>query len=339
MRLIQLRRTSGQRRVGIVDAAKIRVLAEPASIHALALSALAAGVSLSTAASNATTGETLDYDEIYSGASKWQVLPAMDHPDDPARCLVTGTGLTHLAGAQNRESMHVSAGGQAEMPQPVLTDSMRMYQWGVEGGRPAAGQLGVSPEWFYKGNGSVLRAHNEPLDIPAHAEDGGEEPELAGVYVIGPDGEPRRIGMAIGNEFSDHKFEKRNYLYLAGSKLMTCAIGPELTLDPDFRDVSGKVAIERSGAILWSKEIRTGDAAMCHTLANMEHHHFKHAAHRRPGDVHVHYFGTSAFSFGEGITLQGGDVMQVEFAGYGRPLRNSVHVASEPLKSYAARPL
>jgi hypothetical protein len=339
MRLIQLRRTSGQRRVGIVDAAKIRVLAEPASIHALALSALAAGVSLSAAASNATTGETLDYDEIHSGASKWQVLPAMDHPDDPARCLVTGTGLTHLAGAKNRDSMHVSAGGQVETPQPVLTDSMRMYQWGVEGGRPAEGQIGVSPEWFYKGNGAVLRAHNEPLDIPAHAEDGGEEPELAGVYVIGPDGEPRRIGMAIGNEFSDHKFEKRNYLYLAGSKLMTCAIGPELTLDPDFRDVQGKVAIERSGAALWLKEIRTGDAAMCHTLANMEHHHFKHAAHRRPGDVHVHYFGTSAFSFGEGITLQDGDVMQVEFAGYGRPLRNTVRVASEPLKSYAARPL
>jgi hypothetical protein len=256
----------------------------------------------------------------------------MDHPDDVARCLVTGTGLTHLAGARNRDSMHVEE-------QPVLTDSMRIYQWGVEGGRPADGQIGVSPEWFYKGNGSVLRAHNEPLDIPAHAEDGGEEPELAGIYIIGPDGEPRRLGMATGNEFSDHKFEKRNYLYLAASKLMTCAIGPELTLDADFRDVLGKVTIERSGATLWSKEIRTGDAAMCHTLANMEHHHFKHAAHRRPGDVHVHYFGTSAFSFGEGIALQGGDIMQVEFSGYGRPLRNPIHVVSEPLKSYAARPL
>ena len=332
MRLIQLRRVTGQRRVAIVDGAKLRVLAEPASVYELAQKALAEGVSMQEISARATTGETLNYDEIYSGQSKWQVLPAIDHPADPARCLVTGTGLTHLTGAQNRDSMHVSE-------QPVITDSMRMYQSGVEGGRPAEGAIGVSPEWFYKGNGAVLRGHNEPLDVPAHAEDGGEEPELAGIYLIDASGSARRIGMATGNEFSDHQFEKRNYLYLAASKLMTCSIGPELVLDADFSDVAGRVTIERGGAAIWTKEIKTGDAAMCHTLANMEHHHFKHAAHRRAGDVHVHYFGTSAFSFGEGLTLEEGDVMQVEFTGFGRPLRNPVHVVAEPVKSHAARPL
>ena len=35
--------------------------------------------------------------------------------------------------------------------------------------------------------------------------------------------------MAQGNEFSDHRFEKKNYLNLAGSKLRTCSIGPELS--------------------------------------------------------------------------------------------------------------
>ena len=39
-----------------------------------------------------------------------------------------------------------------------MTDSMRMFQWGVEGGRPAEGEIGIAPEWFYKGNGSMLRA-------------------------------------------------------------------------------------------------------------------------------------------------------------------------------------
>ena len=51
--------------------------------------------------------------------------------------------------------------------------------------------------------------------------------------------------MAAGNEFSDHQFEKKNYLYLASSKLRTCAIGPELVLDPDFDRVPGEVTIER----------------------------------------------------------------------------------------------
>jgi hypothetical protein len=145
--------------------------------------------------------------------------------------------------------------------------------------------------------------------------------------VIDASGQPRRIGMAAGNEFSDHVVEKKNYLYLAASKLRTCAIGPELVVDPEFGLVTGEVSIERSGAVLWSKAIRTGEEVMCHSLANLEHHHFKFDAHRRPGDVHVHFFGADAFSFGEGIHLENGDVMQVRWDGFGRPLRNPLRIA------------
>ena len=63
--------------------------------------------------------------------------------------------------------------------------------------------------------------------------------------------------------------------------------------------------------MLWSGRFRTGEAEMCHSLRNLEHHHFKFEAHRRPGDVHVHFFGTDCLSFGEGIRLEDGDVMQV----------------------------
>jgi hypothetical protein len=201
---------------------------------------------------------------------------------------------------------------------------MRMYRWGVEGGKPADGQPGTAPEWFYKGNGFVLRGHGEPLAVPEYAEDGGEEPEIAGVYVIASDGSPVRIGFAQGNEFSDHKFERRNYLYLAHSKLRSCSLGPELVLDRCFDDARGRVSVERDGVELWSSEIRSGEANMCHSLANMEHHHFKYAQHRVPGDLHIHFFGADAFSFGSGMELQDGDVMQVAFEGFGRPLRNPV---------------
>src|SRR5690606_11013986 len=189
-----------------------------------------------------------------------------------------------------RQAMHGADGAP--------TDSMRMYDLGVEGGRPEDGCIGTSPEWFYKGNGTIVRAHGQPLLVPAYAEDGGDEPEIAGVYLIDDEGVPRRLGMANGNEFSDHILERRNYLYLAASKLRMCALGPELVLDPDFSDVHGEVSIEREGKVVWRREIRTGDAAMCHSLENIEHHHFKYEAHRRPGDVHVHYFGADAFSFG-----------------------------------------
>src|SRR5436190_12759339 len=155
-----------------------------------------------------------------------------------------------------------------------LTDSMKMFRWGLDGGRPAEGQVGTAPEWFYKGTGTILRAHGEPLLVPPYAEDGGEEAEVAGVYLIDPDGRPRRIGLAVGNEFSDHRFEKRNYLYLAGSKIRTCALGPELVVDADFSSVPGVVSIERNGSIVWTKEVRTGADAMCHSPENIEHHHF-----------------------------------------------------------------
>jgi hypothetical protein len=208
-----------------------------------------------------------------------------------------------------------------------LTDSMKMFRWGIEGGRPAPGAIGSAPEWFYKGTGTILRGQGDALEVPPYAGDGGEEAEIAGIYLIDPDGQPRRIGMAGGNEFSDHVFEKTNYLNLAASKLRTCALGPEILVDPEFESVPVEVKIERARTTLWSKTFRTGDAEMCHSLANIEHHHFKYEAHRRPGDVHVHFFGTDGLSFSDGIILQDGDVMQVSIEGFGRPLRNPVRMA------------
>jgi hypothetical protein len=317
-RLIQIK-CGRLRRVALVEEPRLRLL-EFSSIYELATVALATSVTMSELARQRDKHELLDYDPIYSGRSEWQILPAIDYPEEPARCLISGTGLTHLGSARNRQSMH-------EACPEDLTDSMKMFRWGVEGGRPVAGCIGTAPEWFYKGTGTTLRAHGEPLDIPPFAEDGGEEAEIAGIYVIGPNGQPYRVGMAAGNEFSDHLFEKKNYLNLAGSKLRTCSLGPELVLNPDFESVPVTINIERSGHLLWSKAFRSGEAEMCHGLQNIEHHHFKFEAHRRPGDVHVHFFGTDCLSFSDGIRLQQGDVMQVSPEGFGRALRNPLRVA------------
>lgn len=306
------------RRVALVQEPHLRLLDGVASIYELAHEAMTTGTSLLALVQRRATGEQLDYDPIYAGRSEWKLLAPIDHPE-PARCLVSGTGLTHLGSAQNRAAMHTS-------PTTAETDSMKMFRWGVEGGRPPAGAVGIAPEWFFKGLGTILRGPGEPLPVPPYAEDGGEEAEIAGVYLIDPTGTPRRIGMATANEFSDHKFEKKNYLNLAGSKIRPCAIGPELVVDPEFRSVPGVVTIERAGRVLWTKNILTGEAEMCHSLANIEHHHFKFETHRRPGDVHVHYYGACALSFGDGVQLDDGDVMIVEFAGFGRALRNPLAV-------------
>jgi hypothetical protein len=321
-RLIQLKKGE-VRRVALVEEPSLRLLGESSSIYSLATSAASNGVKLTEAARQRAGGPLLEYEAVYSGHSEWRLLPPIDHPEEPSRCLVSGTGLTHLGSARDRQSMHAAT---AE----ALTDSMKMFRWGIEGGRPPAGRAGTAPEWFYKGTGTILRAHREALEIPAYAEEGGEEAEVAGIYLIGRDGQPLRLGMAAGNEFSDHCFEKKNYLNLAGSKLRTCALGPELVIDPEFHSVPGEVRIERAGQVLWSKKIRTGEAEMCHNLQNIEHHHFKFEAHRRPGDVHVHFLGADCLSFGEGIQLGDGDTMHIQFDGFGRPLRNPVCVSGTP---------
>jgi hypothetical protein len=324
-RLVQIR-NGPDRRVALVEEPRLRFLADTASVYDLAKAVLAAGKTLTTVATERVTGDGVDYDAVYRGESAWRLLPPIDHPAEPTRCLVSGTGLTHLGSARDRQAMHTTA-------QEGLTDSMRMFRWGLEGGRPEPGRIGTAPEWFYKGTGTILRAHGEPLVVPSYAEDGGEEAEVAGVYLVDAEGRPRRLGMAVGNEFSDHRFERKNYLNLAGSKLRTCSLGPELVVDPLFDSVPGRVALERAGRALWSKEIRTGEAEMCHSLQNIEHHHFKFEVHRRPGDLHVHFFGAHGLSFGDGVELADGDVMEIRFDGFGRALRNPVSIsrAADPL--------
>jgi hypothetical protein len=335
MHLVQLANQS-TRRVAFVNEPHLQCLTDVASIYELAQLCLRKSISIKQLVWSLPIGESLLYDDVYSGKSPWRLLAPIDVPGETSRMLISGTGLTHIGSAKERQAMHLTnPSKQAE----VLTDSMRMFQWGIEGGRPLHGQIGIAPEWFYKGDGSIVRDPFDALDIPGHAEDGGEEAELAGVYIIADDSTPYRIGMVAGNEFSDHRFEKRNYLNLAGSKLRTCSIGPELVVGPDFTNVSGEVRIERDGKTLWHRKIASGEHNMCHSLSNLEHHHFKFAGHRQPGSVHIHFFGANALSFGDEILLREGDIAEIRFDGFGRPLRNPIHEEVKSLKPVNVRSL
>jgi hypothetical protein len=149
------------------------------------------------------------------------------------------------------------------------------------------------------------------------------------LYVIDDDGRPCRVGYALGNEFSDHVLERQNYLYLAHSKLRPCAIGPELLLGELPADVRGAVRVLRGEQPVWQAEFISGEANMSHTLANLEHHHFKYPLFRRPGDVHVHFIGAAVLSFTAGIRAEPGDVFEIDVPVFGAPLRNPLAIAPE----------
>jgi len=261
----------------------------------------------------------VDLDDLIAGSrsrAELRWLPAIDHPD-PAHLYLTGTGLTHLGSAESRDKMHAKASAAA-----AQSDSMRMFLMGLEGGKAAAGAVGVQPEWFYKGDGSSLVACGEPLQSPSFALDGGEEPEIAGIYLIDPSGNPRRLGFCLANEFSDHVTERGNYLWLAHSKLRPAALGAELLTGALPPDIKGMSRILRGGKSVWEKPFVTGEANMSHWIANLEHHHFKYPLFRRPGDVHVHFFGTATLSFADGVRALDGDVFEIEADAFALPLRN-----------------
>src|SRR5215471_11825753 len=155
IRLVQLFDDAGERRVALVGAGTgaLRLIDGYARVYDLALAAIRAGTPLEAFVHARLSQAQIDYDLLIA---ERRLLPPLDHPD-PARCIVSLTGLTHLGSATSRDQMHTAlAAGTA-------TDSMRMFQIGLEGGKPAADQVGAQPEWAYKGDGRCIVPPEQPL--------------------------------------------------------------------------------------------------------------------------------------------------------------------------------
>ena len=333
MRLVQFLDSARAHTVGVVsdDGRSLRVVGGTYRVYDLAREAIQRKTSIADVAMEWTTRESVSYDEVIA---QGRLLPPLDHADS-ARCLITGTGLSHLGSAAARDAMHV----KLKQEEAQLTDSMKMFKWGMEGGKPPAGKIGTPPEWFYKGDGRCVVAPEHALELPAYALDGGEEVEVVGLYVIGDRGEVLRVGFALGNEYADHVMERQNYLYLAHSKLRQCSFGPELLIGALPASVTGRARLLREGKEIWAEDWLSGESNMCHSIGNLEHHHFKYRDFRQPGDVHVHFFGAATGSFTKKIETRVGDVFEIHAPQFGRALRNPLGAAREEDNLVAIRAL
>jgi hypothetical protein len=339
MRIVQFQIPGHGRRLGVVDGENvIDITSVDESLNSTLgafQKALDGGTSLDEflgSVIQSSNPTTIKYTLLWNGRdpnAEPTLLAPLDHPDTH-HCLITGTGLTHLGSMESRDQMHTI--DTSEEAEAKKSDSRKMFEMGLRDGKPPAGQRGVAPEWFYKGNGFNLRAHHETLEVPSHARDGGEEPELVGCYVIAADGQPHRLGFALGNEWSDHATENINYLYLAPSKLRPCAVGPELVTDCDFSHVDLTCTVRRNGdAIYSSGPLLSGETHMCHSLANCEDHHFKYDQHRVAGDVHLHYFGTSKLSHSSrDWQFEDGDEIEIAADSFSASLVNYVSRLAQP---------
>jgi hypothetical protein len=321
MRLAQIVDENDKRALVVTARGESRLVKGARTTYDLAFQALAAGDTLRKAIADRGVGKPVD---LAAAVKERRLLSPLDHKD-AAHLIVTGTGLTHLGSAEGRDKMHKNL-AEAD----ALTDSMRMFKMGLEGGKPAGNAAGVQPEWFYKSDGSTVAAPGGDLVSPAFALDGGEEPEIVGLYVVSPQGQPVRLGFALGNEFSDHVTERQNYLYLAHSKLRPSSFGPEMLIGELPADVQGASRIRRGKEIVWEKPFISGEQNMSHTIANLEAHHFKYELFRRPGDAHVHFFGTATLSFSDNFKPEKGDIFEIEAETFGLPLRNRLTIGKAP---------
>ena len=317
MRLIQFITDQNKKRVGVCNGNDVQVLMNVDSTYALFMFAQAAKIEIEEAVARLLSEEHLDFQTL---ADEKRLNVPLNHPD-PYHTWITGTGLTHLGSASSRNAMHEKSAKNND-----ATDSIKMFQMGIENGKMKDGIPGVQPEWFYKGNGLTAVAPGSAIPSPAFALDAGEEPEIAALYIIDKKGQPKKLGYALGNEFSDHKMERINYLYLAHSKLRFCSYGPELLIGDLPSHIAGRSRIRRQGNIIWEKDFLTGENNMSHNIFNLEYHHFKYDLFRQPGDVHVHFFGTSVLSFSDNIETKEGDSFEIEADAFQHPLTNSYYI-------------
>ena len=158
MNLVQLTNANGKRQVAARVGDEFRQVKRTRSVLELAHAAIEAKTGIAEIVENRGLGKKLDVATAYA---EGRLLPPID-THDPAHIHLTGTGLTHLGSAATRDAMHRKIGDAQE---ETLTDSMKMFRMGLENGKPKKGQTGVQPEWFYKGNGSMLTGPGQPLAL------------------------------------------------------------------------------------------------------------------------------------------------------------------------------
>src|SRR5271154_6702269 len=130
MRVVQYVDRTEKACVGIVSDNVVAKVASYGSTYDAALAAIAKGVELSALLDADRSGVTESYDDIIA---EKRIRVPINHPE-PARCLLTGTGLTHIGSAEARDSMHTVMASDEQK----LSDSMKMFRYGIEGGRPPA---------------------------------------------------------------------------------------------------------------------------------------------------------------------------------------------------------
>jgi len=313
MHILQFQGSKKSKQVGLVANHKIFPINTNKLFCALVIDSIELGIPFEKYLKQYDLFDPIDFSSFFKAN---RLLPLLNgFPLE--KILISGTGLTHKNSAILRTSMYAN---------DEATDAQKIYQSGLLVGKPTIPALGAIPEWFFKGFGSQLKTTEDHLGINAYNFFVGEEAELAVIYYIDGNCIPNSLGFCLGNELSDHGLEKKNHYYLAQSKLLECAIGPEIFIGelPEF--ICGNVSIVSPSEVKWQANLRTGQSRMNHSLANLEYHIFKHSVICQPKTMHVFYLGADVVSYVDNVKIDSGDEIIINMDLFNFELRNIIQM-------------
>ena len=245
--------------------------------------------------------------------------------------LESGASLAKTAaGFQSAQVIDVEAALREGRLLPPIEHPVPTRCWvtGSEGARSPSGGGESPPSWFFRGSGSTLVAAEKPLAMPGFAPGGAPEAQVAGLFVIADDGVPCQVGWCLAHPVVDQALARSGG---AGhARLRATAIGPELLLGELPAALPAKAAVVRAGKVLAETWLDLGRAGMARSHADLIRDHFRYGMHRRPGDVHIHCFGSGS---GHAAAAPGNDpeqLFELTCAAFGLPLRNPVVTLDAP---------
>jgi hypothetical protein len=172
--------------------------------------------------------------------------------------------------------------------------------------------------------GSSLKGHGDPIWVTAQ-ETEVSLGDLAAIYIVGPDGAPRRVGVSPA--------------LAIGGLARNIFLGPELVLDPVIASVEGSAKLLRAGAKVWEHRYSSRGGPLLYALASLEPDHFAYADHHRPGDAHVHFIARRLFPGSPTTPIRPGDQVEVQWDGLGMALANPVQFDKKEERRIVATPL
>lgn len=232
--------------------------------------------------------------------------------------------LTEVAAARLGEPLNLR---MVRLLAPIdLPDPARLHV--SDSGAPPANRAGSEPAgWRYRGDGRSLAGPGTVLTVPEFALDGSERPEIAGLYLIGADRTPVRIGFVLGNRFHDHAAARTHRHFPAQLSPRPTALGPEVRLGDLPREIIVTSRLLRDGVVHRERSFGAGDAHLPQPIADLERRRFEGGIVGRPGDVLLHFFVAPSGHAEDAVRTQPDDAFEAFATGFALPMRNAIAFA------------